>query len=191
MNSYYEKEELCEIGFKSFGKNIQISRKCSIYGATNISLGDHVRIDDFCVLSGKITIGNYVHIGAYSGLFAGDEGIIFEDFSSLSSKVSLYAISDDYGGDFMTNPTVPSQYRNQIGGPIILGRHTIIGASSVILPGVTLGEGTAVGALSLVTRNTLPWSLYVGSPAKKLRDRSKELLKLEAQLNQKREELHE
>ncbi|MDD4564578.1 MAG: acyltransferase [Eubacteriales bacterium] len=191
MNSYYTYDEIAKIGLKEVGEDVSISKKCSIYGAKNISIGNNVRIDDFCILSGNITIGNYVHIGAYSGLFAGDAGIVFEDFSSLSSKVSLYAVSDDYGGDFMTNPTVPAKFKNEIKGTIRLCRHTIIGASSVILPGVTLSAGTAIGALSLVLKSTLPWSIYAGSPAKKIRERSKLLLEKESILGMEKEAIDE
>ena len=64
MNSFYSPEELKSLGLKEYGENVFISRKCSIYGAENIRLGSHVRIDDFCVLSGKVELGNYVHIAA-------------------------------------------------------------------------------------------------------------------------------
>jgi len=92
--SFYQQQELAELGLKSYGKNVIISRKCSIYGASNISIGNNVRIDDFCVLSGKIEIGNFVHIAAASLLFGGEHGIIMEDFSGLSSRCVIYAESD-------------------------------------------------------------------------------------------------
>ena len=62
---------------------------------------------------------------------------------------------------------------------VILNEHVIIGSGSVLLPGVELGQGAAVGALSLVNVNLLPWSIYAGSPIKKLNSRSKNLLKLD------------
>ena len=71
MDSYYSEEELNNIGFKSIGTNVKLSKKSSIYGANEISLGNNVRIDDFCILSGKIRIGNYIHIAAYSALYGG------------------------------------------------------------------------------------------------------------------------
>ena len=81
MSSFYSQEELRELGLKRYGENVLISRKSSIYQADKISIGSNVRIDDFCILSGEIEIGNYVHIAAYTSLFAGDAGIRMEDFS--------------------------------------------------------------------------------------------------------------
>lgn len=85
--SFYSEEELKEIGLKSYGKNVLISRNATIYGADKISIGDNVRIDDFCILSGNISLGSYIHIAAYCGLFGGDAGIIMEDFTDRKSVV--------------------------------------------------------------------------------------------------------
>ncbi len=85
-SSFYSENELAEIGFKSFGQNVMISKKASIYGAGSIEIGNNVRIDDFCILSGKIKLGDYIHISAYSSLFAGDKGIEMKDFCTLSSR---------------------------------------------------------------------------------------------------------
>lgn len=181
MNSFYTLHELIELGFSNFGENILISRKASIYGAKNISIGNNVRIDDFCILSGKITIANYVHIAAYSALFGGDKGIEIQDFANLSSRVSIYSISDDYSGESMTNPMIPDKYKNVISEKVTIERHVIIGAGSVVLPGTVLREGSSFGALTLIGKSSKPWSINVGIPFKKIKERSKGLLKLEEQ----------
>ena len=110
MNSFYSPEELGALGLKEYGENVLISRKCSIYGAENIRLGSHVRIDDFCLLSGKVELGSYVHIAAGCLLFGGSAGIRFEDYSTISSRGAVYAVSDDYSGEHMTNPMVPEAF---------------------------------------------------------------------------------
>ena len=56
MNSFYTKQEIASFKFKSVGNNVLISRKASIFSPENISIGNNVRIDDFCLLSGKITL---------------------------------------------------------------------------------------------------------------------------------------
>ena len=177
MASFYSEEELKEIGFKKFGKNVLISKKASIYGAGNISLGDNVRVDDFCVLSGKIDIGSYVHISVYTGLFGGDAGIVIGDFCAVSSKVMVYAVNDDYTGIGLTNPMVPMEYRNVTEEQVKLNDHCIVGSGCTVLPGVTLGEGVSVGAMSLINKSLDEWGIYVGIPAKKIKDRSKKMLK--------------
>lgn len=182
MDSFYSKSELLNIGFKKIGDNVLISKKSSIYNAERISIGSNVRIDDFTILSGDISLGNYIHIAAFSALFAGNYGIEMNDFSGLSSRVTIYASSDDYSGKSLTNPTVPSKYRNTYGGKVTLKKHVIIGASSVILPNLTIGEGASIGSCSLVIHDCNPFSIYVGTPAKEIKKRSQDLLKLEDNL---------
>lgn len=174
--SYYTEEELSQIGLKSYGVKVQLSRHVKIYGADKITLGNCVRIDDFCILSGDITIGSYVHIAAYCGLFG---EIKMANYTAISAHSCLYARSDDYSGKYMTNPTLPSNLTNLHIAPIILEKHAIIGAGCIILPGVTLAEGTAIGAASLVRKSTEPFGIYVGNPAKRIKERHRNILSLE------------
>ncbi|RKS87700.1 galactoside O-acetyltransferase [Orbus hercynius] len=187
LNSFYSISELSLLGFKSIGDNVLISRKVSIYQPDKISIGNNVRIDDFCVLSGNIYIGDYVHIACFCCLFAGDVGIDLNDFSGLSSRVSIYAVSDDYSGLFLTNPTIPTQYRNVFSKKVIISKHVIVGAGAIILPGVSLGEGTAVGAMSLVTKTFESWKIITGNPAKILKERKNKLLSLAANLEMEKD----
>ncbi|WP_346668403.1 acyltransferase [uncultured Subdoligranulum sp.] len=186
MTSFYTLEELQALGFASLGKNVLLSRKCSVYGAQNISIGDDTRIDDFCILSGKIIIGSHVHIAAYVGLFGGHSGIVLEDFVGVSSRGVIYAESDDYSGAVLTNPTVPDEFKHIVGGQVRLERHAILGSGCTVMPGVTVGEGTAVGSMSFVNRSLEPWSMYVGIPCRKIKDRRRDLLAMEQQLRREK-----
>lgn len=182
--SFYTEEELKDIGFKSVGKNVLVSKKASLYGAENISIGNHVRIDDFCLLSGNITLGDYIHIAVNCSLFGGNAGIVMEDFSSISSRSVIYAESDDYSGEALTNPTVPKELSSVISEKVTLEKHVIIGSGSTILPGVTVKIGTAVGSMSLVNKSLDEWGIYVGIPCKKIKERSKNLLNLEKKVKE-------
>lgn len=184
MSSFLSKEELDKIGFKSLGKNVLLSKMASIYLPELISIGNNVRIDDFVMLSGEITLGNNIHIAPYSALIggAGGAGIIMKNYSGLSSRVTIYSISDDYSGEFMTNPTIPSIYTNVQNGRVVIHEYVIVGATTVILPGVEIGEGTAVGAMSMVEKSLPAWKICRGIPARVLKDRSKKLKDLEQQL---------
>lgn len=178
ITSFYSDEELAGLGLKSFGSNVLISRKASIYGAENISIGHDVRIDDFCILSGKISIGNYVHIAAYCGLYAGSFGITIKDFAGLSSRCVVYAMTDDFSGEALQGPTVPDKFRNVTGGEVVLEKYVNVGTGCTILPGAHLAEGVSVGAMSMVNRSLKEWGIYFGIPCKRLIDRSKKMLQL-------------
>lgn len=182
MDSFYSQEELKNIGFRIFGRNVLISRKASVYGAEQISLGNNVRVDDFCILSGKIEIGNYVHIAAYAALYGGEAGIYIGDFVGLSARTSVYSATDDYSGVALTNPTVPEQYKNVENSPVYIGKHVLVGATSVILPGVFLGEGSSFGSFSFITHDSEEWSMNMGIPARKVKERKKDILELERRM---------
>jgi acetyltransferase-like isoleucine patch superfamily enzyme len=178
------RDTLENIGFAELGHNVQISDRASIYGAGRICLGSNVRIDDFCVIAageGGIKIGNYVHIAVGSSVIGAGK-ITISDFSGLSSRVSIYSSSDDYSGASLTNPTLPNEFRRVINAPVYLDKHVIVGTGSVILPGVRLEEGVAIGALSLVTQHCQAFGIYAGTPAKLIKDRKRDLLILEKEL---------
>lgn len=180
-NSFYSEEELITLGFCEIGSNVLISKKASIYNASKISIGNNVRIDDFCILSGRIRLSSYIHIAAYSALYGGNYGIEIHDYSNISSKNSIYALSDDYSGASMTNPMIPDKYKKIYGEKVVIKKHVIIGSGCVILPGVVLEEGSSFGAMTLINKSSEPWTIYAGIPFKKIKDRSKQLLKLEEQ----------
>jgi acetyltransferase-like isoleucine patch superfamily enzyme len=184
ITTNYTKEELLYLGINSVGENVQVSRKCSMYGASRISFGNNVRIDDFCVLSagsGGISIGNFVHIAVFTSL-QGEGQIVLEDFVGLSSRVSIYSSNDDYFGTYLSNPTVPVQFTGVQSGPVTIGKHVLVGSGSVVLPNVKIGQGAVVGALSLIQESCEEFYIYKGNPAKKLLKRSKNLLEIEKQL---------
>jgi galactoside O-acetyltransferase len=101
------------------------------------------------------------------------------DFSGLAFGVTIFAQSDDYSGGALTNPTVPMKFRKIMRACVEIGRHAIVGSGSIIFPGVILGEGSSVGACSMVTKSTEPWGVYFGVPAKKIKNRRRDLLGLE------------
>lgn len=177
-------EQIGEMGFAHYGKNVMLSDKASYYNCKNIRIGNNVRIDDFCVLSagiGGIDIGNYIHIAVFSSSI-GAGNISLADFSGISSRGAIYSSNDDYSGRALTNPTVPSALTNLKHADVKIGRHVIIGAGSIVLPGVTLEEGVAVGALSLVKKDCKSFGIYMGVPAKRIGERKRDLLELEKKL---------
>lgn len=184
QSSFLDRDALERIGFASVGEDVQISAFARFYGADHIRIGNHVRIDDFCIVSageGGISIGDYVHLAPFSFL-VGQARITLADFTGLSWRVGVFSSSDDFSGQWLTNPTIPAAYRKPKHAPVHLHRHALVGAGSLILPGVTVGEGAAIGAQSLVTKDCEPFKIYLGIPAKPIKARSRRLLELERQL---------
>lgn len=174
--AYLTAAQLSEMGFASLGRGVKISDKASIYDADQIEIGDFSRIDDFCVLSGQISIGRNVHIAALSLVSGGRAGVALEDFTGLAYGAKVIAQSDDYSGATLTNPTVPAALKREIQAPVTLGRHTILGAGAIVLPGVIMGEGCSVGAGSVVRESVPAWSMMAGVPAKFIKRREQGLL---------------
>jgi galactoside O-acetyltransferase len=180
--AFLSEKELDELGFAQYGANVLISNKASIYNSAKISIGSNVRIDDYCILSageGGIKIGDYVHIAIFCSLIGAGK-ISLSNFSGLSSRVSVYSSNDDYSGEYLTNPMVPSQFTRVQHADVYLGKHVIVGSGSVILPGVTLEDGVAIAALSLVSKDCAEFGIYSGS--RKIAERKRNLLELETQL---------
>lgn len=175
ISSFYTISEPNQIGLKSIGENVMISRFAQFYGVENMEIGHHVRIDDFCILSGNITLGNYLHISAYSALY-GKFGIEMEDYTGLSPRCTVFSATDDFSGDYLIGPMVDSKYTNVIGGKVQIKRFSQLGANCVVLPQVLINDGVAVGAMSLITKDLEAWKVYAGIPAKILNDRNKGLI---------------
>lgn len=176
--SFYTPEELAQLGLKSYGENVRISRYAQIYSPEKISIGDNVRIDDFCILSGNITIGSHIHIAAYCALYGADYGIIMEDYTGLSARATIYAAMDDFSGDYLIGPIHEDKSINVTGGLVQICKYAQIGAGGLVFPSVCVGEGTVLGAMSMAKQALIPWSIYAGIPAKKIKNRSKGLLDL-------------
>lgn len=183
MSNFYSENELIELGFSKIGKNVQISKKASLYGVNQMEIGDNVRIDDFCILSGKIKIGNYVHISAFVALY-GKFGIEIGNFCGCSPRSTVFSASDDFSGEFMVSPMVPDNLSKLNSGKVIFDNYVQIGANTIVMPGVRLKEGAVTGAFSFVTSDLDEWKIYAGIPAKPIKDRKKDIIKLSKTINE-------
>jgi acetyltransferase-like isoleucine patch superfamily enzyme len=177
--SYLTKEQLNKIGFKFVGVDVKISDKACIYDPEKIIIDDYSRVDDLCILSGNIDIGKYVHITPMCLIAGGEPGVKLADFCTLAYGVKIFSQSDDYSGETMVSSLIDSKYKSEVFAQVVLNKHVVIGTNSVIFPGVNIAEGCSVGAMSLINQSTKPWGIYIGSPAKRIKERKQDLLKLE------------
>lgn len=175
MTSFYSEEELAQLGLKSFGSNVLISRFASIYSPQNISIGSNVRIDDFCILSGNISIGNWCRISAYCALY-GSMGIVMEGYCGISPRSTILSATDDYSGDWLIGPHYPKELTNVTGGTVVLSKFSQIGTNNVVFPNITVGTGAVTGAMTLVNKNLNPWTQNFGVPVREVKPRKQGLL---------------
>jgi len=169
--------------FKKMGKNVTVYPLAKIVFPENISIGDEVVIDDFVFMYGAgrgIKIGNFCHITAQCHVQSG--GLLeIGDFSTIGPGSIVLAATDDYRGNGLIGLKVfTDKYRNLSYEDVLLGRHVHVGAGSIILPGVTIGDGCSVGAGSLVTKDLPEWTICYGSPCRPMREKSKDkMLRME------------
>lgn len=150
--NFYTDFQLKEFGFTSVGKNVKVSSKCSFYGIQG-SIGNNVRIDDFCIFKGAIYIGSNVHVCSYSMVSGVRAPVVLSSFCVLAARCSIYTSSNNHSADALPAPLAPERFTSQITGPVIVGSGVMIGAHVVILPNVVIGDGASVGAGCVISQS--------------------------------------
>lgn len=160
---------------KLVGEDVFISAQVEIRRPAMVSIGNHVAIDSGFYLTTQAEIGDYIHIGPGIHIIGGPKGFIkMGHFTNIAVGGKILCASDEFLGDsLITAPGIPLKYTKVIIRPVVFERFANVGANAVILPGVTLGEGSVVGACSLVTKDTEPWTIYTGIPARPVKIRKK------------------
>lgn len=178
LNSEFLPRDVLEIlGFARLGEEVLIHSTAVIVDCGKISLGSRVRIDPYVIISnrGGVEFGNNIHIGGHSVL-AGHAAIHFDDFVNISHHVGIYTSNEDISGRTLSNPTVPGGVKTARTASISFGRHSGVGAGSLVLPGARFAEGSILGAMSRVGRPLKPWTTYAGIPARRMSERRRDVL---------------
>lgn len=164
---------------KSAGQDVFISAQVEIRRPQLVTLGSHIAIDIGFYITTAAELGDYIHIGPYVCVIGGARGLLkMGNFTNLAVGAKIVCVSDDFLGEsLITAPGIPAEYTKLIAKPIILEDFVNVGANAVIMPGVTLGEGSVVGACSLVTKDTEPWTIYYGTPAKPVKVRPRDAMR--------------
>jgi Acetyltransferase (isoleucine patch superfamily) len=160
MRKWYYKNKL---GY--MGKGVMIDP------GVDFSTPSNIYLDDFCYIGrntsiycpeGYVKIGKRCHI---SGWILGHGGVEIGDY--VGSGGRILSITDSHDGGYrMSGPMVPIDQRHLKKGKIFIGKDAFIGQDSMIMPGVTIGEGAVVGPFSYVFRKVAPWTVVVGNPAR-------------------------
>ena len=178
---YLEGDAIESIGFAKTGNNVRIHERANIFGVENIALGDNVRIDQFVnlIAIAPLTIRSWVHIAPFCHINVNVKSEIGA-FSAFGPAAKLITESGDMDGDYLNLPfpEIPQEMRQpKLKGPVILEGHNLVAMNSCILPDCRLAIGAAVGMNSIVNNDLARWAIYLGSPARKIRDRKQDVLK--------------
>lgn len=125
--------------FKKIGKRVPIPRNVSFGGIYNIEIGDNVSINQGCSLYG-------------------DYGISIGENSKLSPYVQIYSANYRYANKKQLGSM------GTIGKKIVIGKNVWIGAGSIILSGVNIGDNSIIAAGSVVYRNIPANEMWGGNP---------------------------
>lgn len=163
--------------FKSIGEDVFISEQSLIKRPHLCEIGSHNAIDNGVTISTELIMGDYIHIAPFVVVIGGEKSkLILEDFSFIASGTKIVCGSEDYTGEGLVGPTIPEEYRKINYNTVKFEKFAGCGVNCSIMPGVTLAEGSILGANSLLTKDTEPWTIYVGSPAKPIKKRKKETI---------------
>lgn len=170
-SAQYDKAQL-----KSCGEDVFISASVEIRRPHLVAIGSHVAIDSGVYLTTAARIGDYVHLSPYITCIGGAQStLLVEDFVTIAAGSRLICGSDRFMGDGFTSVTVPTEFRDTVDfGTIRCARFAGIGTNAVIMPNVTIGEGSVIGACAFVTEDTEPWTVYVGVPARPIKARPRD-----------------
>ena len=161
---------------KSVGTDVVISPNAEIRRPQIVSIGSHVAIDTACITTAA-EIADYVHIGPYVTVIGGPKARLgMGHFTNLAAGCRVICGSDRFMGEGLIGPaSIPDEFKDKLKlAPVILEDFANVGTNAVIMPGVTLAQGSVIGACSLVTHSTEPWTVYVGVPARPLKARPRE-----------------
>ena len=149
-----------------------ISSQTRIRHPEHVEIGNYSIIDDFCYLSTRVRVGISSHIASGCSIAGGLKYLFtLGDFSSLSSGVKVWCVSDDFTNDIaciLPAGVGPIKQRS-IEGDVIFDHYTAVGSNSVVMPRNHIPEGTVIGALSFVPPEFRfePWSVYAGVPVRR------------------------
>ncbi len=160
---------------KHCGKEVKIYNKAQLVKPEVISIGDYSQIDDFVwILGGQgIEIGRRCHISAFSSIVGGGK-FFMEDYTALCCGCRIITGTDDLSeGKALISSGIPLEFRSVKRSFVRVSKFSALATNVVVFPGVSVGEGTIVGAGSIVNKDLEPWGIYCGRPLRRIGERPK------------------
>ena len=156
------------------GKNFILGEYVILKKPDQLTIGNNVRISDFCRISSACDIGDECEIATGTYISGGSNKYKFtmKGYSSLAAGVRIWLSSNDYVNELVTH-SVPEV--KEIEGDVTMEKYTGIGTNSVVMPNNHIPEGVSIGALSFVPSGYQfePWTVYAGRPIRPIKKRNK------------------
>jgi acetyltransferase-like isoleucine patch superfamily enzyme len=156
--------------FKRIGANVIFEKGVFVFHPENIEIGNNVYIGHNTILEGyhknKMSIGDHTWIG--QGCFFHSAGGI-KIGKAVGVGPGVKILTSVHKEDDLSKPII---FNDLEFGEVIIEDGCDVGMGSIILPRVKIGEGSIIGAGSVVTKNIPPYSVVAGNPAKSLRKRT-------------------
>jgi acetyltransferase-like isoleucine patch superfamily enzyme len=155
-----------------------VSPNTRIRHPEHFEIGDYSIVDDFCYISARVRIGVCSHVASGCSIAGGVKyRFSLGDFCSVSSGAKIWCVSNDFANDIVCilPPGAGDIKAAPIEGDVTFASYTAVGSNSVVMPDNEVPEGTVIGALSFVPARYKmePWSVYAGSPARRIGDRNR------------------
>ena len=162
---------MSKLNLKSVGEDVIISDLAVISRPELVSMGNHIAIDHWTYISTQVEMGDYIHIAPSVTILGGATALLkMGNFTNIGSGGRIICATNDFSQGLLS-PVVPLEHQTIINEPIIFEDFATLGVNCSVLTGVTLSEGTIVGANSVITKDTEPWMIYAGTPARPIKKR--------------------
>jgi len=162
---------------KSFGEDVFISGNVEIRRPHLVSMGNHIAIDSGFYITTSADFGDYIHIGPHVLVIGGaHSNLKLGNFTNLTLGAKIICGSDSFSGHGLVSaPGIPVEFLNEIKlSSVVIEDFAAVCAGAIVFPGVTISEGSVIGANSVIKKDTLPWTIYAGTPARPIKERPKE-----------------
>lgn len=168
-NIFFDKKKL-----KYCGEGAIIGKTVRIRHPEKVVIGDGSIIDDFCYISSALEIGKNTHVASHVNISGGEGIVSIGDYVGIASGCSLISQSSDYLSASFELPSIPKCKRfGGYGSYIHISDHVLLGSQTIVLPDVTLPEGLASSAKTILRNKKYEeWHLYSGENSKKLLKRN-------------------
>ncbi len=142
--------------------------------------GRHISIDMCVYCSVELYLSDWNHIAPLTSIIGGEKSTLsLGNFAGISTGARIICGSEDFVNSLLG--IVPQKFKKTIHGHNIIKDFAWVGAGAIVLPDLVLAEGSVLGAGAVLTRDTEPWTVYAGNPARPIKMRNKKLILENAQ----------